>query len=141
MPIGDRVYWFDMHPLLHKPERQQSEPSPNPRPVVQLLPSPRLLSSHLPYHVIPKGQDEATTCKYIYIARNPKDVVVSFYHFMQTIPEMPENGMTLDMVVEGFLQGKGKYLLCSFKHGFLVFHIGFFGGGCLKNSMKRKTDL
>jgi hypothetical protein len=37
--------------------------------------SPRLFKSHLTYRKIPKGP-----CKYIYIARDGKDVAVSYYH-------------------------------------------------------------
>ncbi len=38
-------------------------------------PSPRLFKSHLPYQKIPKGPG-----KYIYVAREGKDVAVSYYH-------------------------------------------------------------
>jgi hypothetical protein len=38
-------------------------------------PSPRIFKSHLPYRRIPKGP-----CKYIYVARDGKDVAVSYYH-------------------------------------------------------------
>jgi hypothetical protein len=43
------------------------------------LPSPRLFKSHLRYRQIPRGP-----CKYIYVARNGKDVAVSYYHLSQT---------------------------------------------------------
>jgi hypothetical protein len=38
-------------------------------------PSPRFFKSHLHYAKIPKGN-----CKYIYVARDGKDVAVSYYH-------------------------------------------------------------
>ena len=45
------------------------------------IPSPRTLKSHLPYNLMPGGPPNTTTAKYIYIARNPKDVCVSFWYF------------------------------------------------------------
>lgn len=46
---------------------------------LEALPSPRVFKSHLPYRWIPKGP-----CKYIYVARNGKDVIVSFFHLTTT---------------------------------------------------------
>ncbi len=40
------------------------------------LPSPRFLKTHLPFSLTPYHPD----AKYIYVARNPFDCVVSFYH-------------------------------------------------------------
>ena len=44
------------------------------------LPSPRAVKSHFRYDHMPCGLPSRTPCKYIYIARNPKDVAVSFFH-------------------------------------------------------------
>lgn len=43
---------------------------------LETLPDPRLIKTHLPYDMTPMN----SKAKYIYVARNPKDCVVSFYH-------------------------------------------------------------
>ena len=111
--IGSRVFWFENHPIQRRGEPDPSESSPDSKPVIELLPSPRLLSSHLPYDVIPKGKDDTTTCKYIYIARNPKDVAVSHYHFLLFFPEMGE--FTCDLCVKLFLQGRRECLIAALR--------------------------
>ncbi|KAM3931640.1 amine sulfotransferase-like [Leptodactylus fuscus] len=45
-------------------------------------PSPRLFSSHLPYYLMPRDL-KFKKGKIIYVCRNPKDVSVSFYHFIK----------------------------------------------------------
>ncbi|GIJ91126.1 hypothetical protein Asppvi_010091 [Aspergillus pseudoviridinutans] len=44
------------------------------------LDDPRLFKSHMPYHMA-LGSPARSPCRYIYIARNPKDVCTSYYHF------------------------------------------------------------
>ena len=44
------------------------------------MPSPRAFKNHFLYHNIPCGVPNSTPCKYIYVARNPKDVAVSYFH-------------------------------------------------------------
>uniref|UniRef100_A0A1X7T295 Sulfotransferase domain-containing protein n=1 Tax=Amphimedon queenslandica TaxID=400682 RepID=A0A1X7T295_AMPQE len=46
---------------------------------VVALPKPRTMKTHLPYLMMPGRDPAATPAKYIYVARNPKDVAVSFY--------------------------------------------------------------
>jgi peroxiredoxin len=65
------------------------------------LPSPRVFKSHLPYRKIPKGP-----CKYIYVARDAKDVAVSYYHFYTT--HMGFKG-TFDEFFDRFLKGEVQY--------------------------------
>ena len=43
-------------------------------------PSPRIVKTHLPYQRVAGGLPPTTAAKYIYIARNPKDTAVSYFH-------------------------------------------------------------
>ncbi|KAL7987822.1 hypothetical protein Chor_006741, partial [Crotalus horridus] len=67
-------------------------------------PSPRVISSHLPYYLVPKGLRNKRA-KIIYVFRNPKDVLVSSYHFYKilTMLELPEE---FDVYLKKFLAGK-----------------------------------
>ncbi|RUS70421.1 hypothetical protein EGW08_021820 [Elysia chlorotica] len=56
------------------------------------MPSPRLIKSHLPLSILP-NQIKSKKPKMIYIVRNPKDVVVSYYSFaMKFLNVVPFNG-------------------------------------------------
>jgi hypothetical protein len=54
---------------------------PRSRQELEALASPRIFKSHMPYRMAVGGDPVANPCKYIYIARNPKDVCVSYYYF------------------------------------------------------------
>lgn len=54
---------------------------PRSKTELEALPSPRIFKSHMPYHMALGGNPLENPCKYIYIARNPKDVAVSYYYF------------------------------------------------------------
>ncbi|KAM3856401.1 amine sulfotransferase-like [Vipera latastei] len=71
-------------------------------------PSPRLFTSHLPYYLVPKGL-RSRRAKIIYVLRNPKDVMVSNYHFhkLSVKIETPKDFSTF---FEKFLAGK---VFCS----------------------------
>ncbi|NXE09104.1 ST3A1 sulfotransferase, partial [Lophotis ruficrista] len=68
------------------------------------LPLPRLFATHLPYYLVPKGLRNRRG-RVIYVTRNPKDVMVSYYHFskfMTTLEEIPD----FNLFMERFLAGK-----------------------------------
>ncbi|HEU0302164.1 MAG TPA: sulfotransferase domain-containing protein [Longimicrobium sp.] len=54
---------------------------PRSRAELAAAPSPRIFSSHMPFHMALGGDPLSNPCRYVYIARNPKDVAVSYYHF------------------------------------------------------------
>ena len=56
---------------------------------IDKMASPRAFMSHFPYEMMPCGLPNTIPGKYIYVVRNPKDVVVSFYHHYLTFPFYP----------------------------------------------------
>jgi len=54
---------------------------PRSKSELDALPSPRIFKSHMPYRMALGGDPVENPCKYIYIARNPRDVAVSYYFF------------------------------------------------------------
>ncbi|XP_048210587.1 amine sulfotransferase-like [Perognathus longimembris pacificus] len=67
-------------------------------------PSPRLFSSHIPYYLAPRGL-KSKKAKMLYIYRNPKDVLVSFFHFSNLV-SLLEASDTIEHYMETFLDGK-----------------------------------
>nr|XP_016852911.1 PREDICTED: sulfotransferase family cytosolic 2B member 1 [Anolis carolinensis] len=70
-------------------------------------PEPRLLTTHLPYPALAEALAKAKP-KVIYLARNPKDVAVSYYHFCQMANFFPDPG-SFEEFVQKFLDGTVHY--------------------------------
>lgn len=71
---------------------------------LECLPSPRSFKCHLPYALVPGGLPHTTCAKYIYIARNPKDVCVSFW--MQNKRKIdPKERLTWERFFDKFVHG------------------------------------
>ncbi|XP_033014016.1 sulfotransferase 2B1-like isoform X1 [Lacerta agilis] len=70
-------------------------------------PPPRLLASHLPFHIFPKSFLHSKA-KVIYTVRNPKDVMISSYHFSKGLKIVADPG-TLEEYMEEFLSGSVSY--------------------------------
>ncbi|XP_010203074.1 amine sulfotransferase-like [Colius striatus] len=68
------------------------------------LPLPRVFATHLPYYLVPRDLRNRRG-SIIYVTRNPKDVMVSYYHFskfMTALEEIPD----FNAFMERFLAGK-----------------------------------
>ncbi|XP_015914766.1 sulfotransferase ssu-1-like [Parasteatoda tepidariorum] len=91
----------------------------NGKQAVNSRPSPRLIKTHLPYHLVPKSNK----ARYIYITRNPKDCCVSFYYHTIGFGKVYDfEGGTFDDFFDVFFEGSvdgGDYfdhLLSYYRH-------------------------
>uniref|UniRef100_A0A8C2Y1E6 Sulfotransferase n=1 Tax=Capra hircus TaxID=9925 RepID=A0A8C2Y1E6_CAPHI len=75
--------------------------------VLKDTPAPRLLKTHLPLALLPKTLLDQKV-KMIYIARNAKDVAVSYYHFYRMAKVHPDPG-PWDSFLEKFMAGEVCY--------------------------------
>ncbi|XP_030270867.1 sulfotransferase family 5A, member 1 [Sparus aurata] len=69
--------------------------------------TPRVITTHLPHHLLGLTL-QSSKAKVIYVSRNPKDVLVSFYHFHKMANFLPEPG-TFPEFLNRFLEGTLSY--------------------------------
>lgn len=67
-------------------------------------PSPRLITTHLPYQLMPKSFS-TSKAKVVYVTRNPKDALVSSFHY-HNMASFLESPGTFDEFIHKFLEGK-----------------------------------
>ncbi|XVF17327.1 hypothetical protein REPUB_Repub10bG0111000 [Reevesia pubescens] len=77
------------------------------------LPSPRFLSTHLPYSLFPKSitsQDASgSACRFVYIWRDPKDAFVSLWHFSNKLRPKEVLPLSLEEAFDLFCKGVSHY--------------------------------
>lgn len=72
---------------------------------LNFMTEPGGIKSHLPFNLMPFSP----LAKYIYVARNPKDCCVSFYHHTKMIPFYNFTDGTFDEYFELFIRGETDY--------------------------------
>uniref|UniRef100_A0A4W4EHZ6 Sulfotransferase n=1 Tax=Electrophorus electricus TaxID=8005 RepID=A0A4W4EHZ6_ELEEL len=91
IPNWERVPWLEATPALF----------------VDKMISPRAMVSHMPYHLMPSSFF-SSKAKIIYITRDPRDVLVSSFHFHRMANFLDDPG-TFEEFAAKFLAGKVFY--------------------------------
>lgn len=67
---------------------------------------PRIIKTHLPYSMTPKNPK----AKYVYITRNPKDALVSYYYHVKGFANSYEcPNVTMNDIYQKFVEGKMEF--------------------------------
>lgn len=80
------------------------KPIPSGLDLLEKMDPPRMIKTHLPFQLVPLGFWE-NKCKIIYVARNAKDNLVSYYHFDRMNQTQPEPG-PWECYINKFMQGE-----------------------------------
>ncbi|XP_066522484.1 sulfotransferase 1C1-like isoform X2 [Hoplias malabaricus] len=96
-----RASTVDRFPFL---EIQYPPPIPSGLDLLKKMNPPRVIKTHLPIQLVPEGFWE-NKCKVIYVARNAKDNLVSYYHFDRMNQAQPEPG-PWEEYIQKFMRGK-----------------------------------
>uniref|UniRef100_A0A3B3SB13 Sulfotransferase n=1 Tax=Paramormyrops kingsleyae TaxID=1676925 RepID=A0A3B3SB13_9TELE len=92
--------------MMRAPFLELNPPPPFPSGQLHVLnqPSPRLIKTHLPFHLLPPSFVDQN-CKMVYVARNAKDTAVSYFHFHRMNKKLPEPG-DWNQFFDSFLTGQ-----------------------------------
>nr|CAH0106923.1 unnamed protein product [Daphnia galeata] len=100
------LLWLLQNNCDFESSRENGTYHPNSVLRVEQLPSPRVLRPHLPFYLLPPQLLDTT--KVVYVARNPKDVIVSYYYHHKLIKLHGYIG-TLDDFAEYFMNDEVAY--------------------------------
>ncbi|KAL7177413.1 hypothetical protein ACSBR2_030720 [Camellia fascicularis] len=73
-----------------------------------LYKGPRILATHVPYSALP-GSIRDSTCRVVYICRNPLDQFISFCHYIAKVLNNPLNPSLIEESFDLMCQGVSPY--------------------------------
>lgn len=76
----------------------------NRLPDLSLLPSPRLVATHIPFRALPDSV-KTSKCKLVYICRNPFDTFVSIWHYLDKIRPESMGPLPLEEAFDMYCRG------------------------------------
>jgi hypothetical protein len=76
--------------------------------MIEALPSPRLLATHMPMSLLPPGTTSCG-CRVVYLCRDPKDALVSRLHFENKLVEGFKFNLSMDSAFSMFCEGFSPY--------------------------------
>ncbi|XP_030551700.1 cytosolic sulfotransferase 13-like [Rhodamnia argentea] len=95
--MNRRIYQFSSHPLLTTNPHDlvlfieaMFDQAPTASPVKDGISSSRLLSTHMPYSLLPNSV-KTSCCRIVYVCRDPKDALISQWQYLKRLrpKEMP----------------------------------------------------
>ncbi|KAJ3698117.1 hypothetical protein LUZ61_001822 [Rhynchospora tenuis] len=102
-------YTFSNHPLLKLSPHDcvpfiELHYALRDKQYLETLPSPRVLGTHVPYSLL-SDNTKISTCPIIHICRDPKDVIVSFWHMFTKFDGLMES-LSFEQMYELFCEGR-----------------------------------
>jgi len=106
-------------------QQQQQHDDASARGLYEALPSsPRLFATHLPYSQLPHAiTEEGSRCRIVYVCRDPKDVLISYWNFYKKV------AATAAATAGGDGDGQDSAGVTKFEEAFELFCEGRFPGG------------
>ncbi|XP_023754049.1 cytosolic sulfotransferase 5 [Lactuca sativa] len=109
-------YNFSDHPL-HRTGPHGAFPSLDTQILVDFpvtkfdhLPSPRLFATHFAHDLLPNSMTAPrSTCKFVYVCREPKDALISKWHFMNKVRSKELAPLLFNEAYELFCDGVSEY--------------------------------
>ncbi|KAF3973621.1 hypothetical protein ACB098_11G092500 [Castanea mollissima] len=92
------------HPAFYVQTLEIQVYTANPPPDLSAMESPRLFHTHLPYSALSESIKNSE-CKIVYITRNPKDTLVSMWHFFNKLRTPEQGPYPIEKAFESFCNG------------------------------------